>query len=109
MNRLCLVASIVVLAAIAGCPSANAERVAGVKALTPDVDNGKALHETHCLTCHGADGRSGTSNKDTVDYAVNNEGVFFDYVIDGDPGMPGFGDTFSDQELADVWGYVKSL
>lgn len=109
MNRVSFVAIVVAVAAAAGCPSVNAERVANVTALTPDLDNGQALHETHCLTCHGADGRSGTANKDTVDYAINNEGVFFDYVIDGDPGMPGFGDTFSDQELADIWGHVKSL
>ena len=109
MHRASFLALVVAVASAAGCPSANAERVAGVKALTPDVDNGAALHETHCLTCHGADGRSGTANKDTVDYAVNNTDVFFDYVIDGDPGMPGFGDIFTDQELADVWGYVKSL
>lgn len=108
MSRLSF-ATVVVALAAAGCPSPNAERIATVTALTPNVDNGQALHETHCLTCHGADGRTGTANKDTVDYARNNESVFFDYVIDGDPGMPGFGDTFSDQELADIWGYVKSL
>jgi mono/diheme cytochrome c family protein len=109
MYRVSVAAIVVALACVAGCPSPNAERVARVTALTPDVDNGQALYDTHCVTCHGADGRSGTANKDTVDYATNNEGVFFDYVIDGDPGMPGFGDTFTDQELADVWGYVQSL
>lgn len=109
MNRVSVIAIVVALASTAGCPNANAERVASVTALTPNVDNGKVLHETHCVTCHGADGRTGTANEDTVDDAVNNADVCFDYLIDGDTGIPGFGDTFTDQELADVWGSVKSL
>lgn len=101
--------SLAVLTSFFACGPQYTPRQTAIMALSRDPLKGSATYATHCVTCHGTNGRSGSAQKDTVNYAVNAPNVFLTYVIEGDPGMPPFGNVFSDQEIADLHAYVKGL
>lgn len=82
------------------------ERVRTIVSLTGDVTAGKTLFEGNCLGCHGASGTGGSYQVNITN--VNDDEKVADIVLSGDGDMPAF-DSWSDQEVADVVAYVKSL
>lgn len=86
---------------------ADAARIEEVLALTPDTDAGSALYATSCTGCHGADATGG-SGPDLVDELSHSDEHLLGSIIDGDGDMPSYAD-WSDQELADLMGYLRSL
>lgn len=77
-----------------------------------------------CATCHGADGRGSwraalflVRPGDLADAATidrRSDQYLFDLIKHGGapigrPGMPGFGSTLSDNEIAELVRYVRSL
>jgi mono/diheme cytochrome c family protein len=77
-----------------------------------------------CATCHGADGRGSwraalflVRPGDLADAATigrRSDQYLFDLIKHGGapigrPGMPGFGSTLSDNEMAEMVHYVRSL
>jgi cytochrome c6 len=77
-----------------------------------DIYNGRDVYELHCVTCHGADGRS--IEPGVPDFS-RGESLFapdFDLVRalrDGDGHLPSYRGLLSDEELRDVIAYVRSL
>jgi mono/diheme cytochrome c family protein len=96
------------LAAITtGCAAKSSDRTAGIVAKTGVAESGKAVY-AKCSGCHGADGKTGTAKIDIVSVGKSQSPEFVNQVIAGGGGMPVFA-TLSDQEIADVLAYVKSL
>lgn len=77
----------------------------------PGILRGKALFQDHCSVCHGIDGGGGRGpnlHTPKLKHAVDEKGVRM-VIEDGIP--PAMPDAWylSDQEIADVARYVKSL
>ena len=73
-------------------------------------DSGKRLYEKHtCFFCHGTAGQGGTDGARLAVVARNLQS-FTRYVRQPSGRMPAFTDKIlSDQELADIFAYVRSL
>jgi mono/diheme cytochrome c family protein len=86
----------------------DTSRVDTILALDGDVEAGQALYTDNCALCHMADGKgNGTAKDFTAGLPEDREAVFaILYGVD-DTLMVGFDGTFSDQEVADAWAYVK--
>lgn len=100
--------TLVALAWASGCGPTRAETVA---ALTPVQANGKSVYDASCASCHGADGRGlPSSGADlTVHVYDHSPYEFLDKIIEGVPktAMASFA-ALEDQQLADVFGYIKN-
>lgn len=90
-----------------GTPAADS-RAATIAALTPNVANGDTLYGTNCSTCHGTDGKSGTSGKNIASAAVNDKLGAIEQIITGGGGMSSFS-SLSDQQIADIVGHTAAL
>lgn len=73
-----------------------------------DAAAGEGLFTTNCVSCHGADAKSGSARQD-LPGEVGNENEFFNTVVAGKGGMPAFGAELSDQEIADIMAWVATL
>ena len=100
-----------------------------------DIAAGASLYAENCASCHGAnlegqadwrspgpDGRLPAPPHDETGHTWHHgDGLLFAYTKDGgaaamadagvgdvDSGMPGFGDTLTDQEIYDIIAYIKS-
>jgi mono/diheme cytochrome c family protein len=89
-----------------GLASACGNETDAILGLTGDATNGQKVFEANCQSCHGADGKSGTVGRN-ITSASDTELVHI--VLNGEDEMPSFADTLSDQEIADVLGYVSTL
>lgn len=135
MNRYLVVAVVVLLAATAaawrGMSGPDPVVFTTVEA---DIAAGAQIYTENCASCHGADLQGQpdwrTQNDDgslpapphdeTGHTWHHGDGVLFDYTklggkaalarqgIEINSGMPGFGDTLSDQQIIDVLAYIKS-
>jgi mono/diheme cytochrome c family protein len=89
-------------------PSDHALRIAD---MTGDPVNGKVVYETKaspsCASCHGATARGGSGPN--IKSEVSDEGEFIDFVLEGEGSMPAYDSQLTDQEIADLVAYVKSL
>jgi mono/diheme cytochrome c family protein len=79
-------------------------------ALTGNAEAGKRLYEKHtCFFCHGTAGQGGTDGARLAVVARNLQS-FTRYVRQPSGRMPAFTDKIlSDQELADIFAFVRSL
>src|SRR5204863_6629325 len=75
-----------------------------------DVENGKRLFtKQNCYYCHGTGGQGGRDGARIAATALNVQAVIR-YVRQPTGGMPAFTDKIiSDQELTDIYAYLKSL
>jgi mono/diheme cytochrome c family protein len=81
------------------------------KDLTGNADNGKKIFvKNGCYQCHGYVGQGGVAGARLAQTKLPLAG-FTAYVRNPPPGgMPPFrAKIMSDQELADVWAYIKSI
>jgi mono/diheme cytochrome c family protein len=90
----------------AGCVSERAEEIA---TLEGDPDAGAVLFSQHCIRCHGVNARAGSADVDLVFAFRDDEVDAIDEVLEGNFGMPNFGENLNDQEVADIAAYVGSL
>ena len=106
MSRLGL--TVVVLAALTqGCgPSPE---VQAVTALTGVAATGQTLYATNCQTCHGVDGKTGTTMRNVPAVAKSNASQLVSLVLNGGASMPSFKARLSSQETADVLAHAKTL
>lgn len=83
-------------------------RIQEVLALTPDTDAGSTLYTESCSGCHGPDatGGSGPSMVDSAGHHSDDE--LLETILYGDGEMPAY-ESWPDQDLADVTGYLRSL
>jgi mono/diheme cytochrome c family protein len=105
--------TLAVAATLTGCSLPVVPRAKQVAALTGTPASGAATYATDCRTCHGADGRGG-STPDAMHHGMY--GALHDYsapevitvILQGGGTMPSFA-RCSDQELADLYAYLMSL
>ena len=79
--------------------------------------NGAATYKSKCVICHGADGSGNTplgkqlqaANFRSKDVQKRTDAELQKIVHDGQANMPPFGDQLSDDEIAQVVKYVRSL
>ncbi len=106
---------VLVAALLVGCGDSNSETdasggdgsqvgsLADAQALTGDAASGETVFSSNCAGCHGADG-TGSSAPSIAGEDERNE--IIEVVYQGEDEMPGFGDTLTSQEIADVAAYV---
>lgn len=110
MKQLCVLA----LFALAACgPTTPPTRQEEVAALTGAATSGKTVFDTNCASCHGADGKgtASSSNKDvTATVKTQKAADFIATILNGvmNTSMAGY-PQLSNQQLADVYAYIKTL
>jgi mono/diheme cytochrome c family protein len=76
----------------------------------PSASLGQPLYQTHCASCHGADGKGvvpGARNFNDLDYMRGETpAVFYGVVTEGRGEMPSFRDTLTSDERWDVVFYT---
>ncbi|HMK12177.1 MAG TPA: cytochrome c [Acidimicrobiales bacterium] len=82
---------------------------AGTTAAASTV-NGQALYEDNCATCHGKTGGGGIGPslkgiQKSLPNAADEEAI----VKNGQGSMPGFGGSLSDEEIAAIVAYTRTL
>lgn len=78
----------------------------GDEEIVGDATAGATVFADNCASCHAADGTGGSGPDLT---GMTDEAEIEEYVVNGDGGMPAFGDTLSEQEIADVVAHVLTL
>jgi mono/diheme cytochrome c family protein len=75
-----------------------------------DVENGKRLFtKQNCYYCHGTEGQGGRDGARIAQIGLNAQGLIR-YVRRPAGAMPAFSEKMiSDQELTDIYAYLKSL
>jgi mono/diheme cytochrome c family protein len=76
------------------------------------VGMGKAVYETNCVSCHGADGKGKPPMPDFTDFAVTSKvspTQWAQAVAAGVNGMPAFGDKLSQAERDSALEYIRGL
>ena len=77
--------------------------------LTGDVTAGETVYTGSCAFCHTANGtENGTTPALTARVPGMSKDAIIEVVVNGSGGMPGFGSTLEDQQIADVVAYVQS-
>lgn len=96
----------VVAFTLAGC---GGGRAASIAAVTGDAAAGKTFYTAQCEVCHGVDGKSGTARRNIVTPAKSSAQGAIDELLNGNrEGMPAYASQ-SDQTIADVLAYVRTL
>ncbi|PWT99867.1 MAG: hypothetical protein C5B51_26310 [Terriglobia bacterium] len=88
-----------------------AAQTKGTANLTGNADNGKRLFlKNACYQCHGLAGQGGLAGARLAQTKLA-QAAFVAYVRNPAPGgMPPYrAKVMSDQELADVWAFIKTL
>lgn len=82
------------------------DEVDAILALTPDLDNGSALYQANCALCHGENGEGITDLGSDIRNETDQRTVVVSVLDGNDEGMTAFRDFLTEQEIADVSGYV---
>ena len=93
----------------AAAPAADGAATDGAE---PVVRDGAAVYADECAACHGADGGGGvgpTLSGGAVVAAFPDGADQTTVVVEGQGGMPSFGDRLSEEEIAAVVEYTRSL
>lgn len=86
--------------------------VAAPDAEAADIFRGQTIYETHCASCHGADGAPLVPG--TPDFAMGDgldkpDFELIQTVKAGSNLMPGYDSIISDQEILDAIAYIRTL
>lgn len=99
-------------ALVMGCSSssdslsaADQQRATNIGRMSADLTAGKDAYTTECASCHGADGKSGSARKNITSFSSS---AVIEQVLKGGDGMPALS-SLSDQQIANINGYVQSL
>lgn len=104
-----LLATLLLALTLTAC--GDSERAQSIEGLTGDATAGKTLWDANCARCHGADakGTAAGDNLTTSGVKGHSDASYADTIIDGDGAMPAFGDSMSDQDIADTIAYLRQL
>jgi len=81
-------------------------RIKDILDLKGDLDNGTDLYATECSSCHGSDGHGATGPDIFREPAEDKEIAYI--ILDGSERMPAFGESLSNQEIADILAWIHS-
>lgn len=123
MNRLaiCALLSVVVLGvagngtvsgASEGGPQ-NADKIgsSGSVSMRPagDSSRGEGLYNASCIVCHGPQAAGGIGPRLAGNSVLSNEQVFWKVVYEGRHVMPPLKGAISEQQMADIQAWLKTL
>lgn len=94
----------VVLGLLGACGGST--DVDAILALDGDAVSGEAIYISRCSLCHGEQGEGGTTIPLQGSALPTDELVSL--ILSGTPDMPGFRDTLSDQEVADLLAHLEA-
>src|SRR5262249_32660351 len=72
------------------------------------IEAGAALYDEHCAECHGENLRSGGAVPDLRDVRADQLAYFVQTVTDGRGQMPAWGGVLSEQEIGQLWAYIRA-
>ena len=102
--RIALFSSLTLAAAACGnSPASIANTLVG------NAASGKTVYQSDCISCHGSDGASGSARKPVAALAQSNPEQAISVVLAGDGEMPAWSGVLTDQQIADVVAYLKTL
>jgi mono/diheme cytochrome c family protein len=104
-------ACLAVLAGLAAAPAA-AQKTPDFRGAAFAMQGGEAVYQGVCQGCHMADAK-GATGAGTYPALANNpklasSGYVLTMVMNGNKGMPPFGEQFTDQQVVDVVNYVRT-
>ena len=70
---------------------------------------GQALYESKCSVCHGSDGTAGIAGAANLQLTPLDTVALERVIATGRNAMPAFKTSFSETEIRDLAGYVKTL
>ena len=85
---------------------------AGSQAHAADTIKGKRLYDTHCVTCHGANGKAnlpGAPDLNRPEALMRPDLLLLASIRSGKNAMPAFQGLLSDRDIMDVIAYVRTL
>ena len=84
--------------------SHDEEDIAHIQELDADLEKGEELYSRNCSGCHGVNAEGGNG----PELVGEDLGHFVHAIQEGSGSMPAFPDL-TDQDIADIYGYVQSL
>jgi len=72
------------------------------------IEAGEMLYDEHCASCHGEKLRSSGAIPDLRELGPGDRARFNQAVSDGKGQMPAFQGQLSEQELDQLWAYIRS-
>jgi mono/diheme cytochrome c family protein len=72
------------------------------------IEAGEALYDEHCSACHGEKLRSSGAVPDLRTLAADARPRFEEAVLDGRGQMPAWRGQLTEQELDQLWAYIRS-
>jgi len=123
MNRLviCAVLSVVVLevggngtvigASDAGPQNADKTGSSGSVSMRPagDSSRGEGLYSSSCIVCHGPQASGGIGPRLAGNPVLSNEQAFWKVVYEGRHVMPPLKGAITEQQMADIQAWLKTL
>ena len=91
---------LILVLGLAACGDKAGDTAAEIDLSTADLENGQAVHDNSCQTCHA-------SNPALAEYASSlSDSQLYDVIVDGIGAMPAQS-SLSDQDVIDVMGYIR--
>jgi len=72
------------------------------------VENGREVYAEHCAQCHGERLTATGAGPDLKLLRADRQAHFDQMVRDGKGQMPAFAGMITDEEIAQIWAYVRS-
>ncbi len=91
--------SLLVVAAAVGIPSAHAQSAA---------DAGRDVYTEHCAACHGERLDATGAAPDLKQLGADQKPHFDEIVRNGKGQMPAWEGMISDEEISQIWAYIRS-
>jgi mono/diheme cytochrome c family protein len=101
MRVFCAIAAFCALGFCALGSSASAQDRAAIEA-------GEQLYEEHCMACHGEKLRNPGTSFDLRKLTAADRSRFDKFVMDGKGQMPPWRGTLNEQEVDQLWAYVRA-
>jgi cytochrome c55X len=107
-RRSALAVAVVLLSAVAAAADPGTKKAKDDRADAEQVQRGKQLYAAHCSHCHGFNMVSaGNVTYDLREFPRDQRKRFFESVTNGrNNRMPPWGDSISQEEIAEIWVYV---
>ena len=102
-----IAAALLSLAGCGGPPVDKTGRVAAITLLTADVPAGQTVYSNTCSSCHGPDGKGKSARAIVSDVGSLSNEELATIALNGTGFMGPAGASLSDQQVADLVGWMK--